>query len=255
VATLLGIDVGGSGIKGAPVDVRTGELLTQRLRIPTPTGATPKGIADVVVKVARFFDWTGPCGLTVPAVVQQGIVRTAANIDPAWIGTDARSLFSRALDAPVEVLNDADAAGLGEVEFGAGVRRRGVVLMLTFGTGVGSALFSDGVLVPNTELGHLELRGRDAELRVSDRTRARKGLSWRQFADRVDEFLAMVQTLFHPDLVVIGGGVAKKADRFLPYLSTTMRVVPAALGNDAGIVGAAVAAARSLPTAGTAAAG
>ncbi|GAA3138706.1 ROK family protein [Planomonospora alba] len=240
----LGIDIGGSGIKGAPVDVEKGELTEERLRIPTPDPSGPEAVAEVVGRIARHFDWTGPIGITFPGVVLDGTTLTAANVDARWVGADARGLFSAATGRPVVVLNDADAAGLAEVEVGAARGEPGVVLMLTFGTGIGSALFVDGRLVPNTELGHLEIRGKDAERRASDGARERHDLSWDEWAERVEEYLRHVEMLFSPSLIVIGGGVSKKADKFLPKISVRSRVVPAALRNEAGIVGAAMAAAH-----------
>ncbi|GIH90580.1 polyphosphate--glucose phosphotransferase [Planobispora siamensis] len=239
----LGIDIGGSGIKGAPVDLEKGELAEERLRIPTPSPATPEAVAEVVGRIVEHFSWEGPVGITFPGVVLDGITMTAANMNQSWVGVDARGLFSEVTRQPVVVLNDADAAGLAEVAAGAGKGEAGVVLMLTFGTGIGSALFVDGRLVPNTELGHLELRGKDAEKRASDAAREDHDLSWEEWAERVEEYLRHVEMLFSPSLIIIGGGVSKKADKFLPRISIRTRIVPAALRNEAGIVGAAMAAA------------
>ncbi len=239
---ILGIDIGGSGIKGAPVDIETGAMLTERFRLPTPQPSRPEDVADVVTQVIEHFNWHGPVGITFPAIVKEGVVYSAANVDSGWIGADARALFERKSGCPITVVNDADAAGIAEMTFGAGKGHRGVVIMLTFGTGIGSALFVNGYLVPNTELGHLELRGKDAERRASDRARQEKDLSWEKWAERVDEYLGMVEYLFSPDLFIIGGGVSKKAERFVPLLSTRAQIVTAALLNDAGIVGAAMAA-------------
>lgn len=239
---ILGIDIGGSGIKGAPVDIETGAMLTERFRLPTPQPSRPEDVADVVTQVIQHFNWHGPVGITFPAIVKEGVVYSAANVDSGWIGADARALFERKSGCPITVVNDADAAGIAEMTFGAGKGHRGVVIMLTFGTGIGSALFVNGYLVPNTELGHLELRGKDAERRASDRARQEKDLSWEKWAERVDEYLGMVEYLFSPDLFIIGGGVSKKAERFVPLLSTRAQIVTAALLNDAGIVGAAMAA-------------
>ncbi|HZP29050.1 MAG TPA: ROK family protein [Acidimicrobiia bacterium] len=247
MATLLGIDIGGTGIKGAPVDVRTGELIAPRERILTPHPATPDAVAKVVAELFQHFDWTGPAGATFPAVIKDGVARTAANVDPAWIGTDAASLFTKATGAPVTVLNDADAAGIAEMEFGAGRGRRGVVLMVTLGTGIGSALFLDGALVPNTELGHLEVRGKEAEKRAAEIVREREGLTWEKYAKRLQEYFSTVEALFSPDLIIVGGGISKKADRFLPLVKLRTAVVAAQLQNEAGIVGAAVAAAQVQP--------
>ncbi|MFG1942703.1 polyphosphate--glucose phosphotransferase [Nonomuraea sp. NPDC048826] len=230
----LGIDIGGSGIKGAPVDVRAGELSAERLRVVTPRPAEPGPVADAVAGIVRHFGWTGPVGVTFPGVVVDGVVRTAANMHEAWVGVDAGALFGGAT-----VLNDADAAGTAEMTYGKGRGQRGVVLMLTFGTGIGSALFVDGVLVPNTELGHLKLHGADAEHRASDRAREEHDLSWPDWAARVEEYLRHVEMLFTPSLIVIGGGVSKKADKFLPHIHLDTPVIPAALRNQAGIIGAA----------------
>jgi polyphosphate glucokinase len=243
---ILGIDIGGSGVKGAPVETDTGEPAAERFRIETPHPATPKSVAETVGQVGRHFSWSGPVGVTYPGVVAHGTVHTAANVDHGWIGVDAAALFAEVLDTGgsglPKVLNDADAAGLAEMAHGAGRGRSGVVLMLTFGTGIGSALFLDGKLVPNTELGHLELRGKDAEERASARIRAEKHLNWADWAERVQEYLNLVEALFSPDLVIIGGGVAKHADRFVPLLKLRAEVVGAQLANAAGIVGAAMAA-------------
>lgn len=246
MSTRLGIDIGGTGIKGAPVDTATGELIAPRHRISTPQPATPEAVAEVVAQVAQNFDWTGSIGATFPAVVQQGSVRTAANVDRAWIGCDAADLFSRACGGtPVAVLNDADAAGLAEMEFGAGRGRTDTVVMITLGTGIGSAVFADGRLVPNSELGHIKIRGKEAEQRAADSARERDQLSWKQWAKRLNEFLEHLEGLVWPDLIVIGGGVSKKHEKFLPLLRTRAEVAPAQLLNEAGIVGAAVASARS----------
>lgn len=242
MTTRLGIDIGGTGIKGAPVDVAGGALLVERTRIPTPQPATPAAVAGVVAEIARGFDWTGPIGATFPAVVRRGVVHTANNVDQAWIGTDAAALLSSAAGTTVNVLNDADAAGVAEMAFGAGQGRAGTVVVLTLGTGIGSAIFVDGTLVPNTEFGSLEVRGKAAERRAAESVRERKDLSWKEWAERLNEFLASLETLLWPDLIVVGGGVSKKAAKFLPRLDTRAEVVPAALRNDAGIVGAALAA-------------
>ena len=237
----LGIDIGGSGVKGAPVDLGTGRLLDRRHRIPTPQPSTPRAVVGVVEKMTAHFRWKGRVGITFPGVVRHGVLLSAANMHKGWIGVDGPKTFRRVCRGPVTVLNDADAAGIAEMRFGAGKRARGVVFVLTFGTGIGSALFVDGTLVPNTELGHLELRGRDAELRASDKAREAGNLSWERWARRVDEYLHHVEMLFSPDLFIIGGGASKKADRFLPLLTVSAKVVPARLRNEAGIVGAALA--------------
>lgn len=239
---ILGIDIGGSGIKGAPVDIENGTLMAERHRIPTPQPSLPDSVGDVVAEIVQHFDWKGPVGCTFPAVIKDGVAFSAANVDKSWIGTDGETLIRKKTGCPTVLVNDADAAGMAEMEFGAGRGEMGVVIMLTLGTGIGSALFINGTLVPNTELGHLEIRGKDAETRASDRAREEKDLSWEQWAERLDEFFQRVEFLFSPDLLIIGGGVSKKADKFLPLLHTRARMVPAQLLNDAGIVGAALAA-------------
>jgi polyphosphate glucokinase len=240
----LGIDIGGSGIKGAPVDVARGTLLQERWRVPTPQPATLPAVAGAVIGVLAHFGWEGPFGCTFPGAIKAGVAMTAAHLDPGWVGQDARGFLEKAASLPVELINDADAAGLAEMSFGAGRGRTGVVLVITLGTGIGSALFVDGHLVPNTELGHLELDGRDAETLAADSVRAAEGLSWKKWSRRLDHYLRQVEKLVWPDLIILGGGVSKKSDRFLPHLETRAEVVPAALLNNAGIVGAAVAGSR-----------
>jgi len=237
----LGIDIGGTGIKGAPVDTKAGKLTAERFRIDTPHPATPDAVASTVAEIVAHFRWTGPIGATMPGVVKDGTLLTAANIDRHWIGTNAAKLFSDATHNSVTVLNDADAAGIAEMRFGAGKGRRGVVVMVTLGTGIGFALFHDGVLIPNTELGHLEMNGKDAEDQASARVRDEKEESWKKWAVKVDDYLDHVDQLLWPDLIIIGGGVSKKADKFFPYLNTRAELVPATFENDAGIVGAALA--------------
>jgi polyphosphate glucokinase len=242
----LGIDIGGSGIKAAPVDVATGKFLADRQKIATPRPAVPDAVADVVKQLSTSFKWSGPVGITFPGVVVDGTIRTAANLDPAWIGVDAASLFAKATDNPVRVLNDADAAGVAEMTFGAGVGEKGTVLMLTFGTGIGSALFISGALVPNTEFGHIEIHGHDAETRASEHAKELHDLSWGKWAGRVDEYLQHVEALLSPDLFIVGGGISKQADKWVPRLTgISARIVPATLLNDAGIVGAAMATATA----------
>ncbi|WP_034387241.1 polyphosphate--glucose phosphotransferase [Deinococcus sp. YIM 77859] len=246
MSVILGIDIGGSGIKGAPVDTATGKLVAERYRIPTPEGAAPDAVRDVVAELVRHFGHPGPVGVTFPSIVQHGKTLSAANVDRGWIGLDADALFTRATGRDVTVINDADAAGLAEVRFGAGAGVPGVVLVLTFGTGIGSALIHDGVLVPNTELGHLYLKGdKHAETWASDRARERDDLNWKQWAKRVSRYLQYLEGLFSPDLFIIGGGVSKKADKWQPHIETKRtKLVPAALQNDAGIIGAAMMAER-----------
>ena len=238
----LGIDIGGSGIKGAPVDLARGEFAKDRLRYENPKLSSPEAVVDIVVQIAEHFaDDTGdsPIGVTLPAVVTNGVVRTAANIDPAWIGTDARKLLSDRLGRSVTVINDADAAGLGELHFGAARDASGLVLMSTLGTGIGSALFYNGVLVPNSELGHLEIDGRDAEHRAASRVKEDKNLSWQEWAERLQRYYSHVEDLLWPDLIVVGGGVSRKAEKFLPLLHLRAPIVAAKLQNSAGIIGAA----------------
>jgi polyphosphate glucokinase len=242
MSDVLGIDIGGTGIKAAPVDATSGKLTAQRIKLPTPRPASPDAVAAVVRQLVGDFSWTGPVGVTFPGVVVAGVIRTAANMEPSWLSVNATDLFASATGLSVTTLNDADAAGVAEVRFGAGVGQSGTVLLLTLGTGIGSALFYDGVLVPNTEFGHIELHGKDAEKRASERAREVDELSWGKWTGRVDEYLDKIEQLLSPALIIIGGGVSRKADKFLPGLSTQARVVPAALLNDAGIVGAAMAA-------------
>ena len=239
----LGIDIGGTGIKAAPVDVETGTLTAERRKVATPQPAGPDAVAEVVQELVKAFEWTGPTGITFPGVVIDGVIRTAANVDPAWIGQDARKLFGTATGLTATVLNDADAAGLAEMKFGAGAGQDGTVLMLTLGTGIGSALFVNGVLVPNTEFGHIEIHGREAEKRASEHAREEHDLSWGPWAGRVDEYLEHMEALLSPSLIIIGGGISRKSDKFLPLLTgLRAQVVPAAMHNDAGIVGAAMSA-------------
>jgi polyphosphate glucokinase len=245
----LGIDIGGTGMKAAPVDVATGTLLADRKKILTPKPATPKAVAEVVRELTEAFGWTGITGATFPGVVTEGTIRTAANLDKSWLGTDAAALFGQVTGGDVAVLNDADAAGVAEMTFGAGKGDRRTVLMLTFGTGIGSALFNGGSLVPNTEFGHIEIRGKDAELRASERGKTEHGWGWKEWAQRVDEYMQHVEALVSPDLIIIGGGVSKECEKWVPMLTNVRaEIVPATLLNDAGIVGAAMAAAGMAAT-------
>ncbi|MEZ4865930.1 MAG: ROK family protein [Caldilineaceae bacterium] len=244
---VLGIDIGGSGIKGAIVDVKKGEFVTDRHRIATPTPSTPEAVGQVVAELVKFFDYKGPIGCTFPAVVQHGLILTAANVDKGWVGTNGETIFQATTGCPVHVLNDADAAGVAEIKFGAGRDRSGVVIMLTFGTGIGSAIFTDGCLLPNTEFGHMKIRGKDAEHRAAARIRDEKDLSWKQWSKHVDEFLREMEFLFSPDLFIIGGGVSKKFDKFASHLTVRAELKPAELLNDAGIIGAAMAASALFP--------
>jgi len=242
----LGIDIGGTGIKAAPVDVATGQLLAARQKLDTPHPALPDAVAGVVHELITSFGWSGPIGITFPGVVADGVTSTAANLDKSWIGLDAAALFAEATGNPVRVLNDADAAGVAEMTFGAGVGERGTVLMLTFGTGIGSALFAGGVLVPNTEFGHIEIRGRDAESRASEHAKELYDMSWGKWAGRVEEYLAHMEALLAPNLIIVGGGISKESDKWVPRLTgIRARIVPAAMLNDAGIVGAAMTAVDS----------
>lgn len=241
---IMGVDIGGSGIKGAPVDLERGDLAQERHKVLTPQPATPEGVAGCVAEVVGAFSWSGPVGVTFPGVVTNGVTRSAANVDRAWVGVDAAALLSRELGGlPVTVLNDADAAGVAEMTYGAGRGRGGTVLLLTLGTGIGSALFTDGRLVPNTELGHLELKGHDAETRASVKAKEDGELTWERWAHRLQRYLAHVEMLFSPDLFIIGGGVSRKPEKFLPLIEgIRAEIVPAKLQNNAGIVGAAMAA-------------
>lgn len=238
----IGIDIGGTGIKGAPVDLRTGTLTAPRHYIATPQPATPEAVATAVREMRDYFAGVpagAPIGVTIPAVVRQGIVRTAANIDPAWIGTNADRLFAEALGMPAALLNDADAAGLAEMALGAGRDVKGVVYVVTLGTGIGSALFVDGHLVPNTELGHLTIDGFDCCPWASAAARVQENLSWAQWVSRLQEYLAYAESLLWPDLIIIGGGISQDAEQFLPLLQLEAPVVRARMGNDSGIIGAA----------------
>jgi len=241
----IGIDVGGSGIKAAAVDTAEGKLVSDRLRLPTPEPSTPDAVIEAIARlVGRIESAVGrqglPVGVAFPAVILDGRTMTAANIDQGWVEYPAREHLERALGRPVTLVNDADAAGLAEMRFGAGAGRRGVVLVLTLGTGVGSGLFVDGTLVPNTELGHMEIRGRDAERRSAAAARIRRGLSWKAWAADLDEHLNAINRILWPDLIILGGGVSKNADKFIPRLTCRVPVVPAVLRNEAGIVGAAL---------------
>ncbi|MBT8224041.1 MAG: ROK family protein [Dactylosporangium sp.] len=240
---IIGIDIGGSGIKGAPVDVSTGTLSAERYRVETPSPANVTNITTAVRQVVERFGATDRVGVTFPGVVVGGVAKTAANVDISWLEAPVAKLLSAAVDRPATVLNDADAAGIAEITFGAGKGKSGVVVLLTFGTGIGSAVFLDGRLLPNTELGHLEIRGKDAEERASDRIRETKELDWSQWALRLEEYLRHVERLIQPDLIVIGGGVSKKRDKYLHLIDVRTPVVTASLQNNAGIIGAAIAAA------------
>ena len=242
----FGIDIGGSGIKGAPVDLVVGEFSASRVRIPTPQPATPEAVAATVATLVESFGVARdlPIGVTFPAVIQHGIARSAANVDDSWIGTDVTKVIAKATGRRVLAVNDADAAGYAETLYGAARGHSGVVLVVTLGTGIGSCLVVDGTLVPNTELGHLEIDGHDAESRAADSAREREGLDWEQWAERLQRYFRVVEDLLWPDLIVVGGGVSKKHEQFLPLLDLRTPIVPATLRNAAGIVGAAALAAR-----------
>ena len=242
----FGVDVGGSGIKGCLVDLDRGELIGERVRIPTPQPAMPDAVCDVIGEVVGQFGYEGRVGVTYPGVMKSGVAYTAANMDASWIGTDMAKAVEARVPGTVQTLNDADAAGLAEMAYGAGKGQRGLVLMLTFGTGIGSALFIDGQLVPNTEFGHIEVDGKDGEKAASAAAREREDLSYPDWAKRVDRYLDTLERGLWPDLIVVGGGVSKKAHKWVPLLSTRTRVVPAELLNDAGIVGAALAAEQRI---------
>jgi len=239
---VLGIDVGGSGIKGAPIDTDTGQLLAERLRIKTPKGAEPKPIAKVVAEIAKSFNWSGSIGIGFPAPIKGGVTMMAANISEKWVGVNADDLFTRITGCDCTMINDADAAGLAEMKFGAGRGQPGTVIMLTLGTGIGSAIFYRGKLLPNTEFGHMEMKGQDAEWRASDAARQREGLSWKKYAKRLNKYLAAMEKLFWPDLFIIGGGISKESEKYVPLLNVATPIVTAQLLNEAGIVGAALAA-------------
>jgi polyphosphate glucokinase len=239
---VMGIDVGGSGIKGAPIDVTEGRLLEERLRVETPRASTPEKIAKVIDDICSSFSWSGPISMGFPGIVTGGTIYSAANVDDLWVGVNASELVSIVTGNPVAVINDADAAGMAEMRYGAGRGRNGVVFVITVGTGLGTAMFTDGYLVPNVELGHLQIRGKDAECRASDATRKRRDLSWQDWAKRFTEFLNTLESLFSPSLFIIGGGASRKTHKFFPYLDIKTEIIPAELRNDAGMIGAALAA-------------
>lgn len=236
----FGVDIGGSGIKGAPVDLDTGMLVSERVKVATPDPATPERVGDAVAEVVRASGWDGPVGAAFPAVVTGGVARTAAHVDPVWIGTDVETALSGALAVPVLAVNDADAAGVAEARFGAARECPGLVIVATLGTGIGTALLYDGTLIPNSELGHIELDGEDAEVRASAAARERDHLSWEKWAKRLEGFLRALETYLWPELFVVGGGISRKPEKFLPLLRLRTPTVPAALHNEAGIVGAAL---------------
>ena len=244
----LGIDIGGSGIKGAPVNLVTGEFLEERCKVATPSRSTPEAVAKIVDEIAAQFMDTlpadAPIGVTIPGIVKHGVVQSAANIDKAWMGYDGEKLFSKALGRHVHLVNDADAAGVAELRYGAARGKDGLIILTTLGTGIGIALLYDGVLIPNAELGHIELNGHDAESRAAASAKDREGLSYEEWAtQRLQPYYAMLEFLLSPDLFVVGGGVSRKSEKFLPYLRLNTPIIPATLQNAAGIIGAAALAA------------
>jgi polyphosphate glucokinase len=248
-APVLGIDIGGSGIKGAPVDLATGEFTTKRLRITTPQKSTPKNVAAVVGEIVDNFSkiiGDGPIGVTIPAVVTHGKTRSAANIDASWIDAEAEKIFEKHLGRDILLVNDADAAGIAEVHYGAAKGHPGLVLLTTLGTGIGTAIVYRGVLIPNSELGHIEVDGHDAEKRAAASVKEKEGLSYKEWIPRLQKYYERLEALMWPDMIVIGGGVSKNSDKFIPKLKLNAEVVPAQLLNTAGIVGAAWLAADRL---------
>lgn len=237
----LGIDIGGSGIKGAPVDISTGRLLAERLRIDTPEPSTPKAVLAATRELVRHFKWKGPVGIGFPGVVKLGWIGEVGNLDDAWVGTNGAALFRKATMCPVAILNDADAAGLAEARFGAAKGVKGSVLLLTLGTGIGSALISNGVLYPNSEIGSFPWHGKISERWLSGAARKRRDLSLREWGRELTPFLDTLTRVLSPDLIVIGGGISQKGEKFLRHLKGKTKVVPAKLANHAGIVGAAIA--------------
>jgi polyphosphate glucokinase len=237
---VLGIDVGGSGIKGAPVGLEKGTLNADRFRLPTPQPATPKAVKQTIKSIARHFNWKGEIGIGFPAAIKHGIVSTAANIDNSWIGTNIAQLIHTETGCNTHAVNDADAAGLAEMAYGGGKGYNGVVMVITVGTGLGTALFSNGVLIPNTELGHIKMYNMDAEQYASDAVRKKEDLSWKKWAMRFNEYLFELEKLIWPDLIIIGGGISKKKEKFFSFLATNAQIIPAQLQNEAGIIGAAL---------------
>jgi len=240
----FGVDIGGSGTKGARVNLETGELASDRIKFPTPRSYAIDDVVQTVLDVVSRAGWDGPFGCTFPGIVKRGVLYSAANLGPHWLGVDLAGLLAERSGREVAVLNDADAAGVAEVDFGAARGREGVVIVTTLGTGIGSALFLDGKLVPNTEFGHLELDGEIAEARASSAAKEREGLSYKAWAPRLQRFYGHLDFLFSPDLIVVGGGISRKSNKFLPLLDLRSEIVPAQLENQAGIAGAAMAAAE-----------
>lgn len=248
---ILGLDIGGSGIKGAIVDTENGKMMTDRYRIDTPEGAEPEDVTKTVKKIVDYFNYKGPVGVGFPSIVQHGIILSAANVSKNWIGKNITDILNKEIGNKVFTLNDADAAGIAEMRHGIGMEyKKGVVILLTIGTGIGSAIFTDGVLVPNTEFGHLDIRGKDAEHRASDAVRQLDELSWKKWGKRFDELLVILENLFSPDVFILGGGISKKFEKFAGYFSVRTRVMPALLLNQAGIIGAAMYASEQSDTLG-----
>ena len=246
-STAFGVDIGGSGIKGAVVDLEKGDLAAERVKYLTPVPSTPKAVAEVVARLVEEAGWTGELGATFPAVIRHGVAQTAANVDKSWVGTSLKDAMTPQLPGPVTVLNDADAAGLAEARYGAGRGVRGLVIVVTFGTGIGIALINDGKLVPNAELGHIELDGHDAETKAAASARERDGLSWEQWAKRASKYLRTLENLLWPEMFILGGGISKKPEKWVPLLRNRTPTVVAQLINNAGIVGAALAASEAEP--------
>ena len=244
--SIIGIDFGGSGIKGAPVDIEKGELLEERIRIETPEKSTPMEVTKVLIQILEHFKWKGPVGLAFPALVQRGVVNSAANIDSSWIGLNAEEYLKDKLKQDIFIVNDADAAGVAEIEFGEGKDFKGAILMLTIGTGIGTALFHNGNLFPNTEIGHIIFNGMDAELIVSDAARKKNGLKWKHWAPGFNDYLRYLERLFNPDMIIIGGGASKKEEKFMKHITIKTPIKMAKLQNEAGIIGAAMYAKRNL---------
>ncbi len=237
---IMGIDIGGSGIKGAVVDMDSGELVSERIRLVTPDPSSPKAVAAVVNKLVKQFEYQGPVGVGFPGVIRNGVCYTAANVDADWISTDAAAIFKKVNGNPFYVVNDADAAGLAEVKFGAAKEVPGVVLVFTLGTGIGTAIYNNGVLLPNLEFGHLKIREKDAEKRASSAAKVKKDLSWKEWAGNLQEYLNIMEDLFWPDLIIIGGGISRNHAKFFHLLNTRTKIVPARFYNQAGIIGAAL---------------
>jgi polyphosphate glucokinase len=239
-AAILGIDVGATGLKGALIDIRTGKLITERHRIPTPQPATPEAVIAELVNLVKHFEWKGTIGLGFPSVIVNGEARTAANIDESWIGKNVEQMLSEHTGCAVKALNDADAAGIAELYFGAGDGQKGLFMLITVGTGLGSAVIADGVLVPNTELGHLQFEKKVAEKYISESVRKKENLSWEEYGKRLNKYLKHLERLFSPDMIILGGGGSKHFEKYSKQLKPQYtKIIPAQMLNDAGIIGAA----------------